>query len=1164
MSIQPALSGEQIRKCITNILDRCADFESMNRFPGEGGERRFRMWLATDLITEILGWPGPMVVQGERFDLLLQDHQSAPTITFETKTPYHQPSATEREDFVGRLPAFPTLRFGVLTSGDSWEIYRIEHSLGTASVHLVSAFDLATATDEEIESALEPLVYVGLDGSSTDIRFRIAKGEPFIATALLRLTAHLEAGIADLQRNFMRLFHGIRSGEAGPEARSVLEAIYERWSGESLKVSPSTLAHALSETIVEEGRSALALTKCLNSLGFAEIGIQEVVDTLLALSYGERPNEEQIVPLLWPVFEPWIGQLCAQTAHVQLARVLLYRVGEDETIFDRRISGEPLRAIREKRRTGVTGREYPALEAVENVRESMESLLPSIFKLSEFDWWMVRPDYRSNLKATQKIWLQVEDEKYNVAMLSLLTRLNGYDFTGVDIDVWRNLYENYLPKDERQRLGGFYTPEALVDLTLDLAGFTSDADGLCKLSFIDPSCGSGAFVTTALGRLLNHLATPMACHADLHSRSKSSLQRAESLLRLISRNVNAIDVHPFASFLTTLNVLFAVLPRYVQVREHDPDFVMEFNIFAWDTLDPPTEQPTQTSLFARMNARHQRGEHDYERYRQVMQNQFDRILGNPPWGGVLNGPLAPVYDVKRKKAFKQLYPSAAQGKYDVYGLFLQRAIQLLRPNGKLALITQATYIEKEWAGGLRALLASHTSIEWIVDLNPFGQLFFRAMNAPCITVATLGTPDHGHKVNAILSSKPGSYNDANRERRQLWVADTIREASQTMEHSARPVVIAFASCVSVPQSTLLADAASRWNLAQNPDRSAPARKWHAAAGLLEVRQGVTPGNALEVFLMDWTAAQHLKLESTLLHKAIKSRDITRWSLNWNGLGILYPYVVVGKKAQPAFRIQTDKVEDPVLRKRITQLGLRDALNFDIQLDDWERQLVRQKGITKETVAKLLTHRIANGLVQYPMTARYLCSHYDRLEKRIFKHKNIRDFNREWYEMIWPRDPKLMLAKQRILSPRLVRTARFVLDVEGSLSDDACLFLQPTKKTDRGWKALSSQMETCLGRKAKPKELLVYCLAFLNSSRGSAALLEGRRPTPKGSYQISEQSLREIFIAPPEKAQRAKVLSLIESVEKLVAASGTFHASDRERLEPKINTLVEALLESTRD
>ncbi len=1162
MSPQPQLNGDVLLRAIHTILDRCADFETKNQFPGEGGERRFRGWLTSDILTDLLGWPIPAIVQGERFDILLQDEHAAPLITIETKTPFHKPSKSERDSFVQRLSAFPTLRLGVLTSGDRWEIFRIDHTLGRASTSLLTAFDLDTVTPHEIVFALQPILYTGAASPVAEHRYRISKSEPFLASALFRLTAQLDAAISDLQRHFVRLFHGLRSGDAGTEARTVLEAIYERWSGESLRVAPAVLARALAETLALEGRSPQPLTKCFRDLGFNGEGVAESLDAILAFTTDHQITEQEIVRVLWPVFEPWVRQLCAQTAHVQLARVLLYRVGEDAGLFPGRISAAALTILGNHKRTGVSGRQYPAIEAIEEVRRSMESLLPSIFKLSEFDWWLVRSDYRDALPELRRTWLHVEDEKYNALLFELLSRLDQYDFTGVDIDVWRNLYENYLPEDERQRLGGFYTPDSLVNLTLDLAEYTSDAPDLCKFTFIDPSCGSGAFITSALSRLLAHLAEPMPCHAELHARNKSAIQKAGALLRIVERNVNAIDIHPFASFLTTLNVLFSILPRYVQVRERDPDFVMEFNIFAWDALDPPTEREVQSPLFARMNARNQRGEHDYDRYRTMIDNRFHRVIGNPPWGGVLKGPLAPVYDMARKRSFKIRYPSATQGKYDIYGLFLQRAINLLRPGGKLAVITQATYIEKEWASGLRALLASETVLNWIVDLNPFGHLFFRAMNAPCITVATLGHPSADHTVHAILSARPKQFGDKDRERRQDSVTETLRRLAQTLKTSGLAERSDFASGVAIPQATLQAEAQDRWNLARTPRTEPRNPLWYSAGELLEVRQGVTPGNALDIFLLDQSTADHLQLEPALVHRAIKSRDLDRWSLDWHGRVLLYPYVLSGKKPQPAFRIDPGNVKDTAMSKRMTRLGLKDALDFDIQIDDWEQNIVRQSGINKEVVARLLKHRIARDLVAYPRAAAYLCGHYPHLYKRVFEHKAFTSAGKAWYEFHRPRDPKLMMARQRIMSPTLVRSARFVLDTGGYLSDHACLFLQPTKKTAPVWKAFTSQMELCLRRKAKPRELLLYCLAFLNSSQGSAALIEGRRPTPKGSFQVSEQSLREIWIAPPHPKYRQEVLDLISTANKLVSAKGTFHRSERSSLEETIDMLVDTLLART--
>ncbi|MFZ0663977.1 MAG: N-6 DNA methylase [Acidobacteriaceae bacterium] len=601
-----------------------------------------------------------------------------------------------------------------------------------------------------------------------------------------------------------------------------------------------------------------------------------------------------------------------------------------------------------------------------------------------------------------------------------------------------------------------------------------------------------------------------------------------------------------------------MLNLYVRARRDDPEFLVDLNIFAWDTLEPPSDEPKeQLPMFAQMNSRVQRTEDAFDRYKEIIRTKFDRVFGNPPWGGVLKGQLAPVYDTKKKQTFKKSYPSAAQGKYDVYGLFMERSLRLLKDGGEFALITQGTYLEKEWAAGLRTLLAHNSTLSWIVDLNPFGHLFFKAMNAPCITVAKKSHPAEQSELIAILSKRKGDLPDKSPAERQQYVAQTINRIAASIQDSRTSTQLSFAEGGIVSQSELKETAKSRWNLSPARQSSSMNAGWYTAAELLEVRQGVTPGGCLEVFLLDEKVADELRLEKSLVHRAIKTKSLERWSVAWRNLVLFYPYRKRDKNYVPAFTIETAKLGDKKLAKRVTGIGLEDALDFDIQIDEWEREIVHKAGVNQDAAPKLLQHRIALGLIQFPNAARYLVEHYSRLETRIFKKKNIRKFNREWYEYIWPRDARITLAKEKILSPRLIRAARFALDTKGHLSDDACLFLQPTDKTHRAWKDFAEQMDSCLGREATRTELLTYCLCFLNSTVATKALTEGRQPTPKGSYQVTEQSLREVPIAPP--TGREFVTEMLRLADKIIAADEPFAAEQIAERESKIDKIVLELL-----
>jgi hypothetical protein len=433
----------------------------------------------------------------------------------------------------------------------------------------------------------------------------------------------------------------------------------------------------------------------------------------------------------------------------------------------------------------------------------------------------------------------------------------------------------------------------------------------------------------------------------------------------------------------------------------------------------------------------------------MLQVRFDRVFGNPPWGGVLKGPLAPVYDTSKKERFAREYPSAAKGKYDIYGLFMERALQILKPGGRVGLVTQGTFVDKEWAAGLRMLLASRCHLRYLVDLNPFGQLFFHAMNIPCITVADLQDKVDGkEECIAILSRHPDNLQGLSEGERRKLVASTVQEAIGEISSGSRSVTIGFARGARIPIQRRKKTANDRWNLAASDKKTSFPREWFSAADILEPFQGVTIGGVgcLEFVLMDKDQARILGLEADLIHSVIKGLEITKWEVLDVGSVILYPYTVKDDEAQPAFSLKGRRGMDEKTRVVLRQLGINDSLDFDQLIDEREQEIARRKGVNRSTVNELLGNRVRLGLVSYQKTATYLVQHYELLEGRIFKKRNIRSFNREWYEFIWPRDPKAMMGKPKIVSPRLTKEVRFALDAIGIVPQDSCVCMIATGKT----------------------------------------------------------------------------------------------------------------------
>ena len=92
-------------------------------------------------------------------------------------------------------------------------------------------------------------------------------------------------------------------------------------------------------------------------------------------------------------------------------------------------------------------------------------------------------------------------------------------------EVAPTLYQNVITQEERKKLGEYYTPRWLAqEITKTVV------DDPLNQRVLDPSCGSGTFIETAIEHLLEHAA---------------ELSAADTL-RLLQKNVVGIDIHPVA------------------------------------------------------------------------------------------------------------------------------------------------------------------------------------------------------------------------------------------------------------------------------------------------------------------------------------------------------------------------------------------------------------------------------------------------------------------------------------------------------------------------------------------------------------------------------------------------------------------------------------------
>ena len=952
-------------------------------------------------------------------------------------------------------------------------------------------------------------------------RQKLTRQEPRLIQAFSGATRDQ---VAALRQLFFDMFNCFRSSEAGPVVAGVARECFQRWCERSYIVPPRSLHQQVERALVAEDASAEKIARLLSDdLRFPHEAAATFSQAFFAERKKKKPTPDKRLELLGPLYDQPLWNYATQTAHVYAARLLLYRIGEDQGISE----------------------------------QEMALVAPGVYESGEFDWW--RGIRRDGLTECELERVLSFEDQLDVATKKLLRFFNGYDLSGVDLDLWRDIYQSFMPPEERQRLGGFYTPQEIVDLTLDLANYRPEVEKLCEKSVIDPASGSGAFVVSALERLLEHLNDKShTCHSHLHAPNVQDWERAYGMLQIIGRNIHAIDVHPFATFLTFINFLFAVLPLYARAHPQRRGARLDAAIFSGDSLLTPEEDPGQRGQDLPINS--QPGLFAVTggfSAACTAKQKFDLVVGNPPWGGILKGRLAPIFDEHYKEQLAAEYRDTYAGKLDIYGLFYDRALQWLKPGGTVALVTQGSFIDKDWAAphiayeggrrihvmGLRRKLAEQASLRYLIDLNPFGKLFFGAMNIPCIGVFEKRASYDGEQAIVLLSRMKLWPKGMGTPERRREVVSQVRRCIELVESSGQPLKQDFVTAFQFPLSRLREFSGARWLLAAQEFKVRARPEWPRVAQLLEPNQGVTVGGrgCLSIFLMSETRARELGLEEALLHPIMKGHKTTPWRPERGDNAILYPYARdEDGHWQPAFACK----KPPVL----------DALDFEHPADKFEQEWLRQYGINPISIKRLFEHRRdALELVKYPIAAEYLLKSHEQLSTRTFKKRNVREFGRAWYEFIWPRDAEVIFGKPKIISPRLTPRVRFALDQDGMGVQDSCLCLAVTGNTRQAFDEFRGRLSSLLGREVKMPTVLRYLLAFLNSSYAQELLTTGHRPRPGDVFQVSDELLEELSV--PVCKTRRELQHLLDAVDACMIARTP---DALETAESRLNSLVSAL------
>jgi hypothetical protein len=163
-------------------------------------------------------------------------------------------------------------------------------------------------------------------------------------------------------------------------------------------------------------------------------------------------------------------------------------------------------------------------------------------------------------------------------------RLDETDAAGthVDPEMLGKVFESLMAADERAASGSFYTPKEIVDVLVERAITEWLGDGgvekLARITILDPACGSGAFLLSALGaieRLWRGLAGEVP----------RDLRR-----RIVAQSLYGVDLKPQAVRLCELRLWLAIVSGSEEsIDGIEPLPNLDRNILQGNSLLSPTD-----------------------------------------------------------------------------------------------------------------------------------------------------------------------------------------------------------------------------------------------------------------------------------------------------------------------------------------------------------------------------------------------------------------------------------------------------------------------------------------------------------------------------------------------------------------------------------------------
>ncbi|HTE49027.1 MAG TPA: DNA methyltransferase [Candidatus Paceibacterota bacterium] len=365
-----------------------------------------------------------------------------------------------------------------------------------------------------------------------------------------------------------------------------------------------------------------------------------------------------------------------------------------------------------------------------------------------------KPFYKEQeiiIKQVKELLYSGKDDIMNMSpFLDIFIFIKQYQFANIQNDIFGAIYENYLKElFEEKNYGQYFTDPEVVDFMLREIGYTSDEikkRNHKNISIIDPSCGSGTFLYSAVREIMQ-------------AGSYTTAIESKKIEEDVNQNIFGLDVDEFPLYLAEMSILMRLLPSVISEKYNNPIDKKLKLFMTEDSISEFIEDmgSRKANLYNEMQGRlalgwrydgFMRDERDLDEMKQslstlgggtntIPRRRFDFVIGNPPYIGYNECSKLGVKIVKsiqnkesgikmndiygwnlntvpgRKKAYAP--------KPNLYAFFMALGFVLLKPHGRFAYIVPQTLLTSGDLDVVRYQLANEYTLEKIVTFA--GNLF---------------------------------------------------------------------------------------------------------------------------------------------------------------------------------------------------------------------------------------------------------------------------------------------------------------------------------------------------------------------------------------------------------------------------------------------------------